>query len=62
MLFVFMILKGKYNTDKVRIMPDCRTGAGCVIGFTADLREKSCEVNKEKRRKSSLELFSSSWS
>lgn len=22
---------------KIRIMPDCHAGAGCVIGFTADL-------------------------
>ena len=26
--------------SKVRIMPDCHFGAGCVIGFTADLGEK----------------------
>lgn len=25
---------------KVRIMPDCHSGAGCVIGFTADIGEK----------------------
>lgn len=25
---------------KIRIMPDCHAGAGCVIGFTADLGEK----------------------
>lgn len=25
---------------KVRIMPDCHKGAGCVIGFTADLGDK----------------------
>jgi RNA-splicing ligase RtcB len=25
---------------KIRIMPDCHYGAGCVIGFTADLGEK----------------------
>lgn len=25
---------------KVRIMPDCHAGAGCVIGFTADLGDK----------------------
>ena len=25
---------------KVRIMPDVHAGAGCVIGFTADLGEK----------------------
>ena len=24
----------------VRIMPDCHAGAGCVIGFTADLGDK----------------------
>lgn len=22
---------------RIRIMPDCHAGAGCVIGFTADL-------------------------
>lgn len=25
---------------KIRIMPDCHAGAGCVIGFTADLGDK----------------------
>ena len=25
---------------KIRIMPDCHYGSGCVIGFTADLRDK----------------------
>jgi|LSQX01.1.fsa_nt_gb RNA-splicing ligase RtcB len=25
---------------KIRIMPDCHAGAGCVIGFTADLKDK----------------------
>ncbi len=26
--------------SKIRIMPDCHAGAGCVIGFTADLGDK----------------------
>ena len=25
---------------KIRIMPDCHAGTGCVIGFTADLGDK----------------------
>ncbi|MEG1246964.1 RtcB family protein, partial [Gordonibacter sp.] len=29
-----------FDGCKVRIMPDAHAGAGCVIGFTADLREK----------------------
>lgn len=29
-----------FQNVKVRIMPDCHTGVGCVIGFTADLGEK----------------------
>ncbi len=28
------------KNSKVRIMPDCHSGAGCVIGFTADLGDK----------------------
>ena len=28
------------KTSKIRIMPDCHAGAGCVIGFTADLGDK----------------------
>ncbi len=26
---------------KVRVMPDCHKGSGCVIGFTADLNDKA---------------------
>lgn len=26
--------------SKIRIMPDCHSGKGCVIGFTADLGNK----------------------
>ncbi len=26
--------------SQIRIMPDCHAGAGCVIGFTADLGDK----------------------
>jgi RNA-splicing ligase RtcB len=29
-----------FKDAKVRIMPDCHAGAGCVIGFTADLGDK----------------------
>lgn len=29
-----------FQEAQVRIMPDCHTGAGCVIGFTADLGDK----------------------
>lgn len=29
-----------FQGAKIRIMPDCHTGAGCVIGFTADLGDK----------------------
>lgn len=29
-----------FQGAQVRIMPDCHTGAGCVIGFTADLGDK----------------------
>ncbi len=28
------------ESSKIRIMPDCHAGAGCVIGFTADLGDK----------------------
>lgn len=29
-----------FQNAKVRIMPDCHTGASCVVGFTADLGDK----------------------
>lgn len=29
-----------FKDAQVRIMPDCHAGAGCVIGFTADLGDK----------------------
>lgn len=29
-----------FKDSKIRIMPDCNTGNGCVIGFTANLRNK----------------------
>lgn len=29
-----------FDGSKIRIMPDVHAGAGCVIGFTADLGEK----------------------
>ncbi|QUH21859.1 RtcB family protein [Alkaliphilus sp. B6464] len=29
-----------FEESKIRIMPDCHAGAGCVIGFTADLGRK----------------------
>lgn len=29
-----------FREARIRIMPDCHTGAGCVIGFTADLGDK----------------------
>ena len=29
-----------FENCKVRIMPDVHAGAGCVIGFTADLGDK----------------------
>lgn len=29
-----------FQDAQVRIMPDCHTGAGCVIGFTADLGDR----------------------
>ena len=29
-----------FKDAKVRIMPDCHAGSGCVIGFTADLGDK----------------------
>ena len=32
-----LIKQPAFSECKVRIMPDVRAGAGCVIGFTADL-------------------------
>ena len=29
-----------FSDAKIRIMPDAHAGAGCVIGFTADLGDK----------------------
>ena len=29
-----------FSSAKIRIMPDCHAGKGCVVGFTADLGEK----------------------
>lgn len=38
---VYTLIKQPAFADcKVRIMPDVHAGAGCVIGFTADLGEK----------------------
>lgn len=35
-----LIKQPAFSDCKVRIMPDVHAGAGCVIGFTADLGEK----------------------
>lgn len=35
-----LLLQPAFSNCKVRIMPDVHAGAGCVIGFTADLGEK----------------------
>ena len=35
-----LIKQPAFENCKVRIMPDVHTGAGCVIGFTADLGDK----------------------
>ena len=35
-----LISQPAFSECKVRIMPDVHAGAGCVIGFTADLGEK----------------------
>lgn len=35
-----LIKQPAFQDCKVRIMPDVHTGAGCVIGFTADLGDK----------------------
>lgn len=38
---IYELLKQEPFKDcKVRIMPDVHAGAGCVIGFTADLGDK----------------------
>ena len=38
---IYMLVKQPAFSDcKIRIMPDVHAGAGCVIGFTADLGEK----------------------
>ena len=29
-----------FKNSKIRVMPDVHSGAGCVIGFTADLGDK----------------------
>lgn len=33
-----------FSDCKVRIMPDVHAGAGCVIGFTADLGDRKSVV------------------
>ena len=35
-----LIAQPSFRDKKIRIMPDVHAGAGCVIGFTADLGEK----------------------
>lgn len=35
-----LIKQPAFSECKVRIMPDVHAGAGCVIGFTADLGDK----------------------
>ena len=35
-----LIKQPSFENCKVRIMPDVHAGAGCVIGFTADLGDK----------------------
>ena len=35
-----LIKQPAFANCKVRIMPDVHAGAGCVIGFTADLGDK----------------------
>lgn len=35
-----LLAQEAFSNAKVRIMPDCHPGAGCVIGFTADLGDK----------------------
>lgn len=33
---------GLFGEEPIRIMPDCHSGAGCVIGFTAPVTDKVC--------------------
>lgn len=33
---------GLFGDEPIRIMPDCHSGAGCVIGFTAPITDKVC--------------------
>ena len=35
-----LLAQEPFKDCKVRIMPDCHSGTGCVIGFTADLGNK----------------------
>lgn len=35
-----LLAQEPFKDCKVRIMSDCHSGAGCVIGFTADLGDK----------------------
>ena len=35
-----LLAQEPFKDCKVRVMPDCHQGAGCVIGFTADLGDK----------------------
>ena len=35
-----LLAQEPFKDCKVRVMPDCQAGAGCVIGFTADLGDK----------------------
>lgn len=35
-----LLAQEPFKNCKVRVMPDCHQGAGCVIGFTADLGDK----------------------
>jgi len=35
-----LLKQSAFKDSKVRIMPDCHQGKGCVIGFTADLGDK----------------------
>ena len=38
---IIQLLNQDFIKDcKVRIMPDCHSGSGCVIGFTANLGDK----------------------
>ena len=36
-----MIAKPPFEGAKVRIMPDAHSGAGCVVGFTSTMTDKS---------------------